>query len=139
MGSGVISTLSEDADIRLRRREEVDVLVSRMGLLRAQDRALLEMQVTHACTYKQLSRLCGLSAQQVARRIKGLIRRLIGQDYITIYRHKERFSESQMEVAYDRYLLGLGYRKIAGKRGIEAHRVRRILGELRGFLRDQQD
>ena len=139
MGSGIISNLSVDADIRHRRRDEVDVLISRMGLLKAEDRVLLEMQVKHACTYRQLSRLSGLSEDQVTRRIKALIRRLTGHEYITIYRHKECFSETQMLVAYDRYLLGLGYRKIAGKHGLGEHPVRRILSELKAFLQDRQD
>ena len=134
MSSGIVSTLSENADIRHQRRDEVDLLISRMGLLKAQDRALLEMQVKNACTYRQLSRLSGLSEEQVSRRNKGLIRRLTGHEYITIYRHKECFSETQMLVAYDRYLLGLGYRKIAGKHGLGEHPVRRILGELKAFL-----
>ena len=134
MGSGIISNLSVDADIRHRRRDEVDVLISRMGLLKAEDRVLLEMQVKHACTYRQLSRLSGLSENQVSRRIKALIKRVTGHEYITIYRHKECFSETQMRVAYDRYLLGLGYRKIAAKRSLEEHPVRRILGELKAFL-----
>ena len=134
MGSSLLSNLSVDADIRHRRRDEVDVLISRMGLLKSQDRVFLEMQVKHACTYRQLSRLSGLSEEQVSRRIKALIRRLTGHEYITIYRNKECFSETQMLVAYDRYLLGLGYRKIAGKHGLGEHPVRRILGELKAFL-----
>ena len=134
MGSGIISTLSENADIRHRRWDEVDLLISRMGLLKASDRSLLEMQVKHACTYRQLSRISGLSRQQVSRRIKALIRRLTGHEYITIYRHKECFDKTQLEVAYDHYLLGLGYRKIANKRSLEEYPVRRILGELKAFL-----
>ena len=139
MGTGIISILSEGADIRHRRRAEVEVLVSRMGLLKAPDRSLLEMQVKHACTYRQLSRLSGLSEEQVSRRNKGLIRRLIGPEYITIYRNKECFDETRMDVAYDRFLLGLGYRKIAAKRGLEEYKVRRILCELRAFLQDRLD
>ena len=112
----------------------MDILVSRMDLLHAPDRVMLEMRVKHGCSYRQLSRLNGLSAQQVARRIRGLIRRLIGPEYIVIYRCKESFSEQQMLAAYDRYLLGLGYRKIAMKRGLEEYKVRRILGGLKVFL-----
>ena len=139
MSSGMVSTLSDNADIRHRRRDELDLLISRMGLLKAKDRTLLDMQIRHACSYRQLSRLSGLSEEQVSRRNKALIRRLTGHEYITIYRHKECFSETQLLVAYDRYLLGLGYRKIAAKHELEEYPVRRILGELKAFLRDRQD
>ncbi|MCH9021892.1 MAG: hypothetical protein IID32_03930 [Planctomycetes bacterium] len=134
MSSGMVSTLSDNADIRHRRRDELDLLISRMGLLKAKDRTLLDMQIRHACSYRQLSRLSGLSEEQVSRRNKALIRRLTGHEYITIYRHKECFSETQLLVAYDRYLLGLGYRKIAAKHELEEYPVRRILSELKAFL-----
>ena len=139
MGGAEVSLLSVDEDIRPRWRDESEALVRRMGLLRAEDRVLLEMQVKHGCSYEQLGRLSGLSGRQVARRIRGLTRRLTAEEYVTIYRHKARFSDEELEAAYDRYLLGLGYRTIAGKRGVSKFRARRILGKLAAFLQDQQD
>ena len=63
-----------------------------------------------------------------------MIQRLLAEEFITIYRHKKRFGQEQMGVAYDRFLLGMGERRISEKRGMGRRRVVRIIDELEKWV-----
>ena len=116
----------------------VECLQLRLGLLEPDDRILLEMHLNHQVRFKQLEILTGISARKLARRAKSLADRLAGETYISFVRQRDRFSEADLQVAYDHYILGLGYRQIAGKRRLATSQVRIILKHLGEHLKRLQ-
>ena len=137
-----IERLPAQADRRPIRAGELDRLLSRMALLNAEDRLLLEMHLEHGVTYEQMARICGVHPSTVARRVRQITRRLLADEYITIVRHRRQFRPDELAVAYDRYLLALGYRAIARRRQLGTKKVRQIIRHLAGkvaqLLRENQ-
>ena len=129
-----LNHISPAFDHRQERAEQVEFLLMRMELLRPRDRVLLEAYLKGNVSIRQLSWLCGLSEQTVARQVGNLTSRLLGGDYITIMRYRGRFTGTELNVAYDKYLLGMGYRRIAVKRGISPARARALVKYLRHFI-----
>jgi len=119
------------------KKNQVDKLLIRMGLLEQEDRLLLDLYMNHQVKASKLAQLSGISRGTVYRRINRLIQRLLAEEFITIYRQKKRFRKEQMAVAYDRFLLGLGQRRISERRGMGRVRVRRIVEELEEFLKPE--
>ena len=122
--SELLAELSSEHDHRQQRAEQFELLVLRLELLEPPDRRELELYLQHGVSFRQLSALCGASERTMARRLKRLIGRLLGGEYITFVRNRQQFSPRQLDVAYDRYLLGLSYRAIAAKRCIGVGCVR---------------
>ena len=79
----------------------------------------------------------GVSANTIRLRIKRLTQRVMGQSYICFVRQERRFSSGQMALAYDRYILGLGYRAMARKHGLGEWSVRRQIHKLQRWLEQQ--
>ncbi|MBN2377901.1 MAG: hypothetical protein JXD22_16000 [Sedimentisphaerales bacterium] len=121
------------------KRNQVDKLLLRMDLLEQEDRLLLDLYMNHQVKASKLAQLSGMSRGTVYRRINRMIERLLGEEFITIYRCKKQFGQEQMAVAYDRFLLGMGVRRISEKRGIGRRRVRRIVEEMEDFLKSEED
>lgn len=130
-----INNLSVQDDRRSERAEQVELLRLRLGLLEEPERVLAEFYLGGEVTCVQLARLSGQSVRRMRRRVKGLIRRLGRDDYIFFLRQPRRFDQRQLEVAYDHYLLGMGYRRIAEKRRLSPAWTRRTLAELQGALK----
>ncbi len=116
------------------KKNQVDKLLMRMDLLDQEDRLLLDLYMNHQVKASKLAQLGGISRGTVYRRINRMIQRLLADEFITIYRHKKRFRREQMEVAYDRFLLGMGERRISERRGMGRRRARRIINELEKWV-----
>ena len=130
-----VDKVAYNQDLRSEMVYRVECLQLRLGLLEPDDRVLLEMHLNHQVRFRQLEILTGIPARTLARRAKGLADRLVGEKYISFIRQRERFSEDELQVAYDHYLLGLGYRQIAAKRRIATSQVRLILTRLGTHLK----
>ena len=120
------------------RLSQADYLHIRMELLEPKDRIWLELHFCHNVSYSHISRLCGLSARTVSRRINDQVQRLLSDEYINIVRKQKFFSRQELDVAYDYFLLGKGYRSIAVKRGLSATAARKIVERL-GELSDKRE
>ena len=129
-----LDNISQDIDRRQYASEDVDYLLLRMELLEPSDRMLLEMHIKHDISFRNLSILSGLREITVARRVQNIRARLLGKEFISIYRNKEKFDKKELMVAYDYYLLGLGYRAIASKRRISKFAVRKMIRKLKEWL-----
>ena len=130
----LVEKLAAGDDRLWQRREEVDRVLGRLDLLEGEERVLLEMRYRHGVTFVQLALLTGQSRMTITARIMGLTQRLMGREYIAISGHSDQFSGEEVQVAYDHYLLGLGYRRIAAKRDLRPFRVRRIVERLREWI-----
>ncbi|MCK4628064.1 MAG: hypothetical protein KAT56_03615 [Sedimentisphaerales bacterium] len=114
--------------------EQIELLQWRMELLEPRDRVLLEAYYRGNLSLRKLGWLCGLSEYAVAQRIEKMSRRLLKKDYITILRYKKGIDSRQRKVAYDHFLLGLGYRTIAAKRNLSYHTTRKTVKSLKQWL-----
>ena len=105
-------------------------------ILEPDEKVLLDLYMNHKASVYQISILSGRSQQAVSRSIKHLIKRLAEGHYVYLHRNRYRngLSEKRMLVAYDRFLLGLGYRVIAGKRKMSVKEVRNHIKSLERWL-----
>lgn len=108
-------------------RSQVELLASRVGLLKGEDRLLMEMYLKHGNSFRQMARLLGVNPATVSRRVRKLCERLIDGEYIECLKNRERFTAIEMQIAEDYFLSGLSMRKIAVKRGCSRHAVKRVL------------
>ena len=96
-------------------RCQMDLLRSRLYLLSGKDKLLLTMYLEKDSSFRQLARLTGVSDTIIARRIYNLIGRLTDDRYVACLRNRSRFTDQQLALAKDRFLMGLSVRKIAQK------------------------
>ena len=114
--------------------EQIELLQWRMELLAPRDRVLLEAYYRGNLSLRKLGWLCGLSECAVAQRIEKMSLRLLKKDYITILRYKKGINPKQRRVAYDHFLLGLGYQTIADRHKLSYHIVRKTIKSLKQWL-----
>ena len=126
---------SENADCRLSRLGELDLLLVRMELLAPADRILLEMRFEHNMSFQKIATFTGIGPTTVTYRIRRMVRRLLSDDYITILRAKDNFTQQELEISYDYFILGLGYRAIAAKRKISRSTVRRSANRMNIWIK----
>jgi DNA-binding MarR family transcriptional regulator len=110
--------------------ERVDLLRMRSGLLRVQERAILEMVFRAGYRPTHIARAMGLHPSNVSRRITKIVRRLAGGEYLACLRRWERFSEVELSMAREYYLRGRSMNAIAAKLGLSRYGVRRLLASL---------
>jgi len=114
--------------------EQIEHLLLRLDLLESADRTLMVMRFQHGISCRQLARMSGLGTGNIVRRTNTLAQRLLEKEYIIVLRNRRRFSNIELKVAYDRYLLGFGYRRISAKRRLTMPEARRIIGCLDRWL-----
>jgi len=112
-------------------RDRIDLLRSRIGMLVGKDKLLLTMYLENGNSFRQIAQLVGVNEASIARRIHKITKRLIDGEYITCLRNRDKFSEEELVIAKDYFLLGLSIRKIAIKRDATYYRVRKIISQIR--------
>jgi hypothetical protein len=125
-----LDNMAERSDCRRKEVANIDFLLLRMEMLEPGDRVEMEMHFCNNASFSQIAQLSGMSVSTVSRHIKRMAERLLGNDYITIIRNRGDFSRQELNVAYDHFLLGMGYRTIATKRRLGTAVVRRIIRQL---------
>ena len=118
--------------------KQLELVRLRLDWLMPPDRVLLEMYLNQNVSTTQLAAATGLAPQTIRRRMKRLSKRLLADEYVRIQRKRDLFSPRQLAFAYDHFLLGLGYRRIAARRRTSCSVVRRILKQLRDWLEDER-
>lgn len=120
------------------KKTDLSLLLSRLELLDEPEGALMRMFWEQNFSPEQMARMEGGSSSAIRRRIGRLTRRILDGRYVCFYRQQNRFGSEQMAMVYDIYILGMGYRRIARKYGLELWLARKIL---RGFNRwlDEQN
>lgn len=89
------------------------------------------------CSPEQIARIERVSPSAMRRRIKRLTQRILDGRYVCFIRQRERFSLEQMAMAYDIYILGMGYRGLARKYGLEVWQARKTVNQFQDWLDKQ--
>jgi len=116
---------------------DLSLLLTRLELLAEPERTWLEMYWFKNCSARDLALMQGVSTNAMRIRIKLLTQRVLGRAYIRFVRGEKHFSQMQMAMAYDIYILGIGYRTIARKHGLSQWSVRKTLRQFRRWLKQQ--
>ena len=119
-----------------RRRDELDLLRSRLHLLNGKDKVLMTMYLENGSSFRQIARLTGVSDTSIARRINRLTKRLIDGQYIVCLRNRDKFTRDQMTIAKDYFLMGLSMKEIAVKRRWSRYHVRETIIKIKSILND---
>jgi len=115
-------------------RDRVDLLRQRLDMLRGKDKLLMTMYWENGNSLQQISRLAGVNRATIARRIHKLTARLMDGQYIDCLRYRNRFTEPELAIAKDYFLLGVSQKKIAGKRRCSCYHVRQTLERIQRIL-----
>lgn len=119
-----------------RRRDELDLLRSRLHLLNGKEKVLMTMYLENGSSFRQIARLAGVSDTSIARRINGLTKRLIDGEYIVCLRNRDKFTRGQMTIAKDYFMVGLSMKEIAVKRRWSRYHVRETIIKIKSILND---
>ncbi len=119
-----------------RRRDELDLLRSRLHLLNGKEKVLMTMYLENGSSFRQIARLAGVCDTSIARRIHILTERLTDGEYITCLRNRDKFTRDQMTIAKDYFLMGLSISKIAAKRHRSCYHVRETIIKIKSILND---
>ena len=130
----IFGRISSDL-VRMPDRFERDELVRlRLNWLKPQDRGLLDMYLNQNVSLSQLSQVSGLSRSTVRRRLRDQMDRLLSEDYARILRQRDILPDDFLAAAYDRLLLGLGYRRIAERQKMTEWQARRLVQRIDDYL-----
>jgi len=121
-----------------RHRDQIDLLRSRLNLLNGKDKVMMTMYLENGNSFRQIARLTGVSEARIARRIRGLTKRLIDGQYIVCLRNHNKFSKAQMTIAKNYFLTGLSMREIAVKRHRSYYHVRETIEKIKSILKDSR-
>ena len=131
------SNLSQkNLDDKIKKREQIDLLRSRLSHLDGEDKLLMTVYLENGNNTFQISRLTGLCRTSIARRINVLTNRLLDGRYIACLRNRCKFNKQQMAVAKDYFLTGLSIRKIALKRHHSRYRVTETIKKIKSILKE---
>jgi predicted DNA-binding protein YlxM (UPF0122 family) len=111
-------------------RDRIELVRSRVGLLSGKDRLLMTMYLENGNSFRQLARLAGVNEANIARKIRRLIRRLTGSEYVMCLRNRQKFTRTELMVARDHFIHGWPLRKIAAKRNCTFYHVRKIVNKV---------
>lgn len=118
-------------------RDEVELLRRRMELLKGEDRVLLTMYLENSNSFRQMSRLSGISDTSIARRINRIMNRLIDGRYIICLRSESQLTWEELAVAKQHFLMGYSMRKIAARRRCSYYRIRKIMRKINRLIEDK--
>lgn len=124
-----------NAEVRTEHRDRIDLLRSRVGLLKGKDRVLMTMYIENGNSFRQMARLVGVNEVSIARRIHKVTKRLINGEYIMCLRNRDKFDEDEMDIARDYFLAGLSMKKIAARRNLTYYGVRKGLKRIEALIR----
>jgi predicted DNA-binding protein YlxM (UPF0122 family) len=111
-----------------------DLLQSRIDLLTGRDKVLMKMYLEKGANFSQLAKLAGASEAKIARRIRTLSARLVDGRYIAFLRNKDKFTETELDIAKNYFLLGLSMRKIAENMKYTYYRIRKTIKRINNIL-----
>ncbi len=129
MGS-IYTDVPEQALSKSQRRDSLDHLCSRVGLLAGMDRALMTMHFKNGTSFRQIAKLTGASAANVGRRINKLTRRLLEGEYLICLRNRDMFNSLEIDIARDYFLADLSVREIAVRRGTSRYNIQKTVKKI---------
>jgi predicted DNA-binding protein YlxM (UPF0122 family) len=124
----------DNAEAEREYRDRIDLLRSRVGLLKGKDKTLMTMYIENGNSFRQMARLAGVNEMSIARRIHKVTERLVSGGYITCLQNRSRFRGKELDIAKDYFVYGLSMRKIAGKYHCTYYSVRKVLKKIQGII-----
>ena len=118
-------------------RAPAETLAARLDLLRLDDKQLVELYLQHGLSFRSLARVTGCERRRLARRLRRLLAGLTGQAWITILRHRQKFTNLELQIAYEYLLLALSRREIARRHHLGWRRANSLCVKLDAFVRGQ--
>ncbi len=115
-------------------RDRIDLLASRMDLLKGKDKALMTMYLQNGNSFRQMARLMGINEATISRRIHKVTKRLLDGEYITCLRNSKSFSRAEINISRDYFVGGLSMRKIAAKNNCSYYQVRKTLKKIQNLV-----
>ena len=116
-------------------RDRMDLLASRVNLLRGRDRLLMTMYLENGNSFRQMAALAGVGRNHIARRIHNITKRITDGPYIICLRNRDKFTRREMDIARDNFLLGLSIRKTAAKQTLTYYQVHKIVKKIKRRLK----
>lgn len=107
-----------------------DLLRHRKDLLEGQDKVFMTMYLDNGNSYRQISRLLGVSATTISRRIKKLTKQLTGESFYIYRQYRKKLDKRQKQFARDYFLMGLPLRQIAHKHNCSFYLVKKTMGKI---------
>jgi len=116
-------------------RDRIDLISGRVNLLSGKDKLLMTMYLENGNSLRQMAALAGVSHGYIARRIYNITKRITDGPYITCLRNADKFTQEEMDIAKESFLLSLSIRKIVVKRNLTYYRVYNTLQKIKRRLK----
>jgi len=107
----------------------------RAEMLSGKDKALIQMYLANSSSFGEMARFAGVSESTIARRVRKLIRRLLGGEYMMCLHSRAQLNKLEQAVAKDYFLEGRSQKEIARKREFTVYQVRKALRRLQALVR----
>jgi len=124
----------ETLEARKELRERGDLVRRRLGLLGGKDKLVMKMYWEKELTCEEISELAGVDESTITRRIEKLTRRLLDGEYIECLRNHEKFSQRELDVAREHFVVGLTWRRIAEKQHCSLYSIRKTMQKIRAVI-----
>ncbi len=111
------------------RRHSLEILPSRLFLLKGRDKIIMSMYFENGRSYRQIALLLKMSHSSVLRRIKKIKRTL--DIYVSCLNNPEHFTPKEISIARDYFLMGFSIRQIAHKKKASYYNIRNKIKEIR--------
>ncbi len=126
-----VQLVALDLDRGPAERETMELLRSRIDLLTGTNRTLVMMYLEHGNSLRQIAELAGLQTSTVARRIRRIVERLHDETFLLCLKQRDSFSELELAIVKDYFVLGLSARRISSNRNVSYYRARAAIRKAR--------
>lgn len=116
MGKAHVNLPQEMLQTKTEYRDRIELLRSRVNLLKGKDKLLMTMYLDNSNSFRQMSQLTGINETSISRRISRIAKRLISKEYLLCLRNRNKFTITETAIAKEYFLLGLSIKKIAARR-----------------------
>ncbi len=112
-------------DLRKRRKEQVEMVLSRVEYLRADERSLLLAVLQNGQTAAQVALLTREKVRIVRRRVRLLTGRVLSAEFMHVVRRRQRWSRVRQQVGQMCFVEGKSLREVARVMSLSMYSVRR--------------
>lgn len=120
---------------KLSYRDQIDLLRSRVELLKGRDKLLMTMHINNGNSFRQMARLIGVNEGTVARRIRKITKRLLDGEYVPCLRHRDKLTTTELAIAQEHFLVGVSIRKIAARQKTTYYHIYETVKRIRRIIR----
>jgi transposase-like protein len=117
-------------------RGRIELLRSRMNLLKGKDKLLMTMYLENSNSFRQMSRLAGIDETSISRKISRIIKRLTEGRYIICLRNRNKFTAKELAIAKEYFMLGLSVKQIAARRRWTYYRAYKTVKEIQQRIKN---